>query len=112
MNGFAGGAMNKALVLSLLLVQPRSSLGFDPQRTCLISAMLLPRAVPDAPSQDPRRPVPDAPAQAAVEKTIRELFKDEYSKRAPADVAALAKKLLQQGLQTNDDMTGRFGLPR
>jgi hypothetical protein len=63
-------------------------------------------------AQDPRKPVPEPAAQATVEKTVKELFKDDYARRTPADLSALARKLLTQGLSTNDDLTGRYVLLR
>lgn len=62
--------------------------------------------------QDDRRPAPDAAAQAAFEKTVKEVFKTEYLKRSAADVVSLARKLLQQGRETTDDPTGRYVLLR
>jgi hypothetical protein len=48
-------------------------------------------------AQDPpRRPVPDAAQQKEAEKVVRDIFREEYAKKAPADRAALAKKLLEQ----------------
>ncbi len=58
----------------------------------------------------PRRPEPEAEKQKESLKILRDLFKDEYARRAPADQQALARKLLQQGLGTKDDDTARFVL--
>jgi hypothetical protein len=60
----------------------------------------------------PRSPVPDAPAQKDAEKTIHDVFKEEYAKRSAADKAALSKKLFDQGLQTKDDLASQFVLFR
>lgn len=57
--------------------------------------------------QDPT-PEPDAAAQKATLKQIKELFKDEYARRGPADQAALAEKLLRKGVETADDPTSKF----
>ena len=59
--------------------------------------------------QDQRVPVPDAPVQKDKEKLIRELFKADYGK---ADKRALAQKLLQQGMGTNDDAASKYVLLR
>jgi formylglycine-generating enzyme required for sulfatase activity len=68
--------------------------------------------IPGQESPDKRIPVPDSSAQKQSEKVIRDLFKEEYSKRAPADQQALAKKLLQQGRDTKDDPAVRYVLFR
>jgi hypothetical protein len=44
-----------------------------------------------------KRAVPDDAAQKEAEKSVRDLFKDEFAKKTPADKRALAKKLLAQG---------------
>lgn len=62
--------------------------------------------------QDQRLPVPDAKTQADAEKLIRDVFKEDYARKAPADRLALAKKLLQQGMETRDDPAARFVLLR
>lgn len=54
--------------------------------------------------QEPaRRPVPDAAAQKEAEKLIREVFKDDFAKKAPADKVALATKLIEQGAGSTED---------
>jgi len=53
-------------------------------------------------------PEPDAVAQKDVFRKIKDLFKDEYAKKSPADRAALAQKLLQKGIETNDDPASKF----
>lgn len=70
----------------------------------LLAALLL------LPPQDKKLPVPDAAAQRESEKLIRGIFKDEYAKKAPADRLALAKKLLQQGLDTADNDVAAYVL--
>ena len=58
-------------------------------------------------------PVPDAQSQQAAEATIRELFKSDFaSLKAPAERLALADKLFQQGLATQDDSAAQFVLFR
>ena len=57
-------------------------------------------------------PVPDREAQAKAEKTIKEIFKDEYAKKKPAEKIELANKLLQQGAETNDDPAAKYILFR
>ena len=80
-----------------------------PYRVLLVAFLLCRSAIP----QDDKRPaVPDAAALKDAEKTIRDLFKDEYARRAPADRLALAKKLFEQGLQTRDDAGAKYVLLR
>lgn len=59
-----------------------------------------------------KQPVPAADAQAKAEKLIKELFKDDYAKKKPADMLALSAKLLDQAKETKDDPTARFVLLR
>lgn len=62
--------------------------------------------------QDKKLPVPDTAAQKEAEKQIRGSFKEEYAKKTPSDRIALAKKLLQQGLDTSDSPGTRYVLLR
>src|SRR5512137_755069 len=55
-----------------------------------------------------KAPVPDAARLKAAEKTIRDLFKEDYSKNKPEDKAALARKLSQQADETQDDPAARY----
>jgi len=65
-------------------------------------------------AQEPQKRgnVPDVPAQREAEKLIRDVFKDDYAKKLPADRISLAKKLLTQGIQTADDPASQFVLLR
>ena len=56
--------------------------------------------------------VPDSKAQADAEKIVKDLFKDDFTKRKPAERLALARKLFQQGIETNDDPATRYVLFR
>jgi hypothetical protein len=56
--------------------------------------------------------VPEPAAQAEAEKLVREVFKAEYARRAPADRLALARRLLRQGQEAGDDAAARFVLFR
>ena len=62
--------------------------------------------------QDPKAALPEAEAQKEAEKMIRDLFKDEYAKRAPADRRSLAAKLLKQAPQSTDSPAAHFVLLR
>jgi hypothetical protein len=54
-------------------------------------------------AQDARRPVPPEKDRQAAQKTIREVFKEEYAKKGLEDRRSLARKLLQQAGETKDD---------
>jgi len=61
---------------------------------------------------DQKTKVPDADAQAKAEKLIKDIFKDDYAKRKPAEIQALAVKLHEQGVETKDDPAARYVLFR
>jgi len=71
-------------------------------------------AAPPKPAVDVTRrlPVPDEPKQREAEKLIKELFKDQYSRRTPQDRRALARFLLEQGARSKDDPVGLWVLYR
>jgi hypothetical protein len=71
---------------------------------------LQPPPPPPISRNPPKAPVPDAAAQREATKLIRDLFKTDYAKRAPADMQAHAAKLLLQGRETKDDPVGQFVL--
>jgi len=60
--------------------------------------------------QDARLPPPEAAALKTAEKLIRDVFKDDYSRKDPASRRTLAAKLLKQAGETADDPTARFVL--
>lgn len=60
--------------------------------------------------EDPRLPVPDAAAQKESEKLVRDLFKEEYARKAPADRQLLARKLFQQAQESKDSPAPRYVL--
>jgi hypothetical protein len=64
------------------------------------------------PVEEKQLPVPMDAALAAAEKTIKDLFKDDYAKTKPADRLALAQKLLEQARETRDDPAARYVLFR
>jgi len=61
-------------------------------------------------AQEERLPVPDPAAQKQTSKTVRDIFKLEFSKKAPVERAALARKLDDQAQQTRDDPTSQYVL--
>jgi len=63
----------------------------------LLGVLLLCVPLQDRP---PLAPEPDAAAQKDALKKIRDLFKDDFAKKAPADQQALARRLLQNGLES------------
>ncbi|HVR84814.1 MAG TPA: LamG-like jellyroll fold domain-containing protein [Planctomycetota bacterium] len=63
-------------------------------------------------AQDSRIPVPSDLLQSQAEKTIREVFKAEYGVSTPTARQKLAQKLVQQGIDTNDDPALRYILFR
>lgn len=73
-------------------------------RAVLAILLALPQDKPLLP------PEPDAAAQRDTLKQIKDLFKDDYAKRAPAEQAALARTLLAKGVETNDDPVSKFVL--
>ena len=86
---------------------------------CLIVAVVILSARAGAESQPPpldrampRMPRPDAASQARIERTIRELFKNEYGKKSKADSVALSKLLRIQAQQNANDPTARYVLLR
>ncbi len=54
-------------------------------------------------------PAPDAAALKDAEKTVKDAFKGDYAKRAPADLAALSKKLLAESAKQTEPAI-RFAL--
>lgn len=57
-------------------------------------------------------PVPSEAAQKEAEKLVRDVFKDEYGRKALADRAALARTMLQKGGAKDDDGPTRYVLLR
>ncbi|HVR84326.1 MAG TPA: protein kinase, partial [Planctomycetota bacterium] len=59
-----------------------------------------------------RSAMPEPAALKEAEKVIREVYKADYSKKAPPDQQALAAKLLSQGRATREDPRAQFVLLR
>jgi hypothetical protein len=55
-----------------------------------------------------RIPEPDAAAQKEKLKLVKDLFKDEYAKKSPADQVALAKQLLNRGSEMKEDTAALY----
>src|SRR5579863_4284847 len=62
--------------------------------------------------QDPPAPVPDASAQKGAEQLVREVFKEQFAKTAPADRHALARTLLDQAKAADNTPATRYVLLR
>lgn len=62
--------------------------------------------------QEKKLSVPDAATQKQAEKLLREVFKEEYGKKAVADRVALARTLLQKGLEKDEEDASRYVLLR
>jgi hypothetical protein len=73
------------------------------------SPLLLPSM---APTTRGSTPIPDAEQQAKLETTIRQTFKDDYAAHAPGAKLILARRLLQEGIDTDDDPAARYVLWR
>jgi hypothetical protein len=77
-------------------------------------------AAPEAPPAPPkpelevtqRAPVPEASKQKEAEKLLKEVFKDQYAKKSPADRKLLARQLLAQADKNKDDPAGLWVLYR
>jgi hypothetical protein len=66
-----------------------------------------------APAASPGAPAPPpAEAQRRAEALVREIYKADYAKRGPKDMADLAARLIQQGHESKDDPAARFVLFR
>jgi WD40 repeat protein len=61
---------------------------------------------------DPKQAAPDVAALAAADKEFKDVHKAELAKRKPAELQALAAKLLQEGIDTKDKPAVRFALLR
>lgn len=61
---------------------------------------------------DKRSSVPGDAATAKAETAIRQVLKDDYAKKTPADHKALATKLLKLAAETNDDPATRYVMLR
>jgi hypothetical protein len=70
-------------------------------------AVLLAQVLQDRPALASE---PDAAVQKETLKKVKDLFKDEYAKKLPADQLALARKLLQNGVETTGDDAAKFVL--
>jgi WD40 repeat protein len=71
-----------------------------------------PPEVVGKPPEPKKAPVPDEAKQAEAEKLIKDLFKEEYAKRKPAERLALAAQLLDKAKESEDDPIARFVLLR
>ena len=54
--------------------------------------------------------LPDAAKVKEAEKAIHDAFKADYLRRAPAEILALAKKLMAEGQKAQDDPVARYAM--
>lgn len=59
-----------------------------------------------------RAPAPDEAALKQAEQLVKDLFKDDFAKKNPRDMTALADKLVAQAREAKDDRTSQFVLFR
>jgi hypothetical protein len=59
-----------------------------------------------------RAPVPDANTQQQAERLVKDLFKDQYAKKAAPDRKVLARQLLEQAIKSRDDVAAQWVLYR
>jgi hypothetical protein len=71
-----------------------------------------PRVEPASPSKAGKLPVPDQAVQLKAEKDIKEVYGADYAKHRPADMRALAAKLLHQAADPKEEIVSRFVLLR
>lgn len=57
-----------------------------------------------------KKAAPDDAALKEAEKTVRDLYKEEFAKKTPADKRALAKKLLVQGRESSNSAATQYAL--
>lgn len=77
----------------------------------MIRLGILVMAVAAAPQDPPARQAPPpATAIKDAEKTVRDLFKDDYAKKSRPDRLALARTLLESGEKTTDEPATRWVL--
>ena len=80
---------------------------------CLLYfSLLLWPAITARGAEDARLPAPGQSQQAEAQKIVRELFAADFARHAPADRAALARKLLAKVGNIKDDPAGSFVLLR
>jgi serine/threonine protein kinase/tetratricopeptide (TPR) repeat protein len=82
----------------------------EPAKTPVPQPVVVPKAPAPKPNLPARTPVPAPAALKGSEATVRELFKEEYGRKASADRVTLARKLLTLARETKDDPAGRYVL--
>jgi hypothetical protein len=75
----------------------------------IVTASVRPR---EAGSAANRSPVPGDAAVAKAEAGVRQILKDEYARKQPAEKKALAQKLVTLAAQTPDDPASRYVMLR
>ena len=92
----------------------KKELAVYPLAAEMVAATPKPKDADPVPKpQTPTRPaVPPEAALAKAETSIRNILKDEYAKKLPAEKKALADKLLALAEQTTDDPAARYVMLR
>lgn len=62
--------------------------------------------------EDKKAAPPEGDALKKAEKLVKEVFKEDYANTSAQNRALLARKLIQQGIETRDDPASRFVLFR
>jgi len=103
--------LNKLVNDAKVAITPRPA---DPSALppVVVPPQPAPPAVNPAPGAAKRAPIPEAAKQREAEKLIKDIFKEQYSKRAPADRKALARLLLGQVEKNQDDLAALWVICR
>lgn len=100
------------MAIGVLFLLAGAAVGLTARKPATRAVHTTQPAKPTTNNTNSRMSIPDESAQAGALKLIRQVFAAEYADRTVAGRKALGRKLLTQGLQTRDDLTGRFVLLR
>lgn len=84
--------------------------GVSRLRVSILFLVMSVGVLADASLQDTKGPVPTPEAQKAALAVVRDIFKDEYARRDPAERTALARKLQAQGEEAQGDPASQYVL--
>lgn len=100
------------MAIGVLLLLGNAAAGLAARKPATRPVQSTQPAKPATNNTNCRLPIPDESAQARALKLVRQVFAAEYADRTVAGRKTLGRKLLTQGLQTRDDLVGRFVLLR
>lgn len=84
-------------------------LSLQAQQRIAAGGVPRPRAAVREPAVEPKRgPVPDAAQLKEAEKTLKEIFKDEYANTKPDGRRSLAQQLLRNAREHGDDLSAKY----